>query len=220
MPRRLNLPDNASVAEPGEGGKLFAPSAARNVGPIADLVARFAPDGGQALEIASGTGQHVVELARACPGLTWHPTEIDPARRQSVDAHVSESGLHNIRPATALDATAPGWSGTRDACDLIFLSNLLQLVSMDEARTLVVEAIGTLAPTGTLIIYGPFRRDGALTSDGDHRFDASLRAQDPEIGYKSDSDVIKWGTTAGADHIAAVEMPANNLALIWKRPAL
>lgn len=219
MPRRTRLPPSASLANPGDGGKLIAPSAARNVDAICDLVARYAPATGCALEIASGTGQHVVHLATACPGLTWHPTEIDPTRRASISAYLVEAGLDNVAPVSALDATHPGWAATQRPCDLIFLSNLLHLISETEARTLVTEAVYALSPGGVLIIYGPFMRGRDLTSDGDRAFHAALQATDPEIGYKPDNRVLDWGTDAGAAHLATIEMPANNLGLVWRRPA-
>ena len=97
MPRRLTLPDSASVAVPDAAGRLFAPSAARNLGAICDLVAHHAPAQGNALELASGTGQHVVAFAQRLPGLCWQPSDIDPARRASVDAYAAAAGLDNLR---------------------------------------------------------------------------------------------------------------------------
>ncbi|OZB19655.1 MAG: methyltransferase, partial [Rhodobacterales bacterium 34-62-10] len=69
MSRRLNLPDTASVAHPSDDGRMFAPSAARNAADIAALVADHAPATGRALEIASGTGEHVIVFASAMPGM-------------------------------------------------------------------------------------------------------------------------------------------------------
>lgn len=217
MPR--NLPEGlASTAAQGDGGKLFAPSAQRNVAAIADLLAEFAPPSGRALELASGTGQHVVALAARLPGLTWQPTEPDPVRRASIDAHAVEADLPNVAPARPLDALRSGWSSDWSGQDLIFLSNLLHLVSDDEAWTLLAEAALALAPGGRLIVYGPFKRGGDLTSEGDVSFDASLRAADPAIGYKDDFDTLDQMMRGGLDIVAAVEMPANNLALIAGRP--
>lgn len=219
MSRRLNLPDTASVAHPSDDGRMFAPSAARNAADIAALVAQHAPVSGRALEIASGTGEHAVVFAKAVPGLDWQPTDIDAARRASVDAHAALAGLPNLRPAIALDATAPGWGAAHAGQDLIVLVNLLHLISENEARILIAEVAQALAPGGLFILYGPFLRDGETTSDGDRSFDASLRAQDPEIGYKDDWDVIDWIHANWLDLVQVVEMPANNMAFVARRPA-
>lgn len=217
MPRRLNLPDTASVATPEGDGRMFAPSAARNADAIVALVCDRAPDSGTALEIASGTGQHIVRLAAAMPGLTWQPSDVDPARRASIDAYVGEAGLANLLPAAPLDATAPGWGADHGGQDFILLVNLLHLISETEARILIREAATALAPGGVLMVYGPFKRDEDLTSEGDAAFHASLTAQDPEIGYKSDFDVLDWGQAEWLDYVDMVEMPANNLAILWRK---
>lgn len=219
MSRRLNLPDTASVAHPSDDGRMFAPSAARNAADIAALVAQHAPASGHALEIASGTGEHAVIFARAMPDLDWQPTDIDPARRASVDAHAGVAGLANLRAAIDLDATASGWGAAHAGQDLIVLVNLLHLISEAEARTLIAEVAQALAPGGLFILYGPFLRDGETTSDGDRTFHASLRAQDPEIGYKDDWDVIDWIHANWLDLVQVVEMPANNMAFVARRPA-
>ncbi|WIY26356.1 DUF938 domain-containing protein [Parasedimentitalea psychrophila] len=216
MPIR-SVPGSASVATP-EGGKLFAPSAATNMGALGDLLARVAPLQGRALEIASGTGQHVVGYACRLPGLTWQPTEVDAARRASIDAYAREADLGNILTARALDATSLGWGRQLNGSqDLIVLSNLLHLISEGEARILISEAATALAEDGRLLIYGPFMRRSALTSDGDRAFHASLTAHDPETGYKDDIETIGWLQDAGLDVLETVEMPANNLALISKK---
>lgn len=216
MPVR-SVPGTASVAA-AQDGKLFAPSAERNIDPLCDLLADIAPETGSALEIASGTGQHVVAYARRLPGLIWQPTEVDAARRASIDAYVAEAGLDNLRPAAELDATAPGWAATVGPVDFIILSNLLHLITEEDARTLIREAARALAPAGRIAIYGPFMRAGELTSEGDQRFHASLTGHDPLIGYKDDFDTIDWLQEAGLDLAEVIEMPANNLALVAQKP--
>ena len=104
--------------------------------------------------------------------------------------------------------------------DLIVLVNLLHLISWPETRTLIGEAAAALVPGGRLVIYGPFLRDGALTSDGDAAFHASLTAADPEIGYKNDADIRAALKAAGLEPREAVEMPANNLTLVAEKPTV
>lgn len=212
------LPPTASVAEPQEGAKLHAPAAARNAAALVDVLRAHGPATGRALEIASGTGQHAVAFASALPGLQWHPTEIDAPRRASIDAHLAEAGVTNAAPAAALDACAPGWGAKAAPFDLIVLVNLLHLISETEVRRLLTEVGKALGPGGSFVVYGPFKRDGALTSEGDLRFDAELRGADPLIGYKDDLDMGRWLGDAGLTLSGTVDMPANNLVFIARKP--
>jgi SAM-dependent methyltransferase len=218
MTTRRTLPPSASVAHPGEGAKLHAPSAERNAAAIATALCEIAPETGRALEIASGTGQHVVAFAAAMPGLIWQPTEIDAARRASIDAYAAEAGLPNLRAAMALDATEAGWGKAQADQALLVLINLMHLISTPEARRIIAEVAQALGPGGRFVIYGPFLRDGQATSEGDARFHASLTAQDPAIGYKDLTEVEGWLREAGLTLHPVRHMPANNLFLVAERP--
>lgn len=219
MTARRPLPATASVAHPLSGARLSAPAAERNAAAITQGLQDIAPPSGRALEIASGTGQHVVTFARALPGLIWQPTEIDPERRASIDAYAQDSELPNLRAAIALDATETGWGARHGDQDLIVLINLLHLISAPEAQTVIRETARALAPKGRFALYGPFLRDGKATSEGDARFHTSLCAQDPEIGYKDLAEVAEWLAGAGLDPLKPLEMPANNILLVSERPA-
>ncbi len=212
-----SLPPSASVVEVHEGAKLHAPSAGRNSDTLCALLQVHGPASGTALEIASGTGQHITAFATHIPALHWQPTDVAPDRLRSIDAHVRDAGLVNIYAAVHLDATKVGWAKDHANKDLIMLVNLLHLISTTEAQTLIAEAATALAPDGTLILYGPFKRAGALTSEGDLRFDAELRSADPMIGYKDTHDILDWLKDAGLS-AAPYEMPANNLAFVARKP--
>ena len=209
-------PDAPGSAAPGDP-RLFFAATQRNCGPITDLVRRHGPASGSALEIASGTGQHAVALAEAIPGVTWQPSDPDPAHRASIDARAADAGLGNLLPAIALDAAEPGWSSELGGRTLVLLVNLLHLITGPEADVVVREAAGALAPDGRFILYGPFLRGGTATSDGDKRFHAELQARDPAIGYKNDADIADRLAEAGLSLLETVEMPANNLAFVSAR---
>lgn len=211
------LPSSASVATSDGDGRLYAPAAARNVGALCDLLHAWAPSEGQALEIASGTGEHVAAFARSLPRIAWQPTDVAPDRLTSIDLHVQAAKVENVHPAQFLDATKSHWHARHSSKQLIVLINLLHLVSATAATTIVSEAIATLSTRGRFVLYGPFKRDGQLVSEGDKKFDAQLRAADPKIGYKDTADVERWLRDAGASQIDRVEMPANNLAFVASR---
>lgn len=213
-----NLPPTASFATTVEGDKLNAPSAERNADALTDLLCRIAPATGAALEIASGTGQHIIRFAAALPKLHWTPSDIAHDRLASIKAYRDEAALTNVNDPVSLDACAPGWSAVTPAQDLILTANILHLISDTAARTLVTEAAKTLARGGILMLYGPYLRNGQTTSDGDASFHAKLQGADPDIGYKDRDQVIGWAQGAGLDHADTVPMPANNLALIFTSP--
>ena len=212
------LPPTASVAEALQDGRLMAPSATNNAAPLCKVLKDVAPRSGRALEIASGTGQHSVAFAKTCPNLVWVPTDIDDERLASIGIYVSEAQLENLTLPVKLDATTPGWSQTTGKVDLIVLVNLLHLISEKEARVVVSEVAQALAAGGVFLLYGPFMRGGELTSEGDARFHESLVNSDPDIGYKDDFDVLDWAMEAGLDVAHMLEMPANNLSLVFRKP--
>ncbi|MCX7567351.1 DUF938 domain-containing protein [Sulfitobacter sp. F26169L] len=208
------LPPSASIAHKGDGPKLCAPSAIRNTPAIVACLDSVAPQSGRALEIASGTGQHITALAAAIPGLHWHPSEIAQDRIDSINAYAQDASLDNLHPARLLDATTPDWAATHTPYDLIYLGNLLHLITDEAASAVLIETAKAITPAGVFVIYGPFRRAGQLISDADAVFDSELRAADPDIGYKDDGWVIQMLTQAGLGDTVTSDMPANNLAFI------
>ena len=110
MVLRKNIPLTASVVHEKSGGCLHSPAAERNLKQIIDLVCRYSPKSGNALEIASGTGQHIIELAAAVPGLVWQPSDIDEKRLNSIASRSRAKQLPNLKSPIRLDATDKGLS--------------------------------------------------------------------------------------------------------------
>ena len=220
MVYRTKLPDTASVANSQGDGRLLSPSAEQNSAPIVNLIKRIAPETGKALEIASGTGQHVVKLALSLPNLLWLPSEVEENKLKSISAWIKNENLRNIKLPLYLDATETGWSKTVPQSDFILLVNLLHLISLNEAETLINELSKALKKTGIALVYGPFMRNGQLTSEGDKNFHNSLIQADPDIGYKNDLDILTFFSNSGLFCLETVEMPANNLAFVLKKDSL
>ena len=207
-----------SVAHLADDGRLHAPAAERNAHFIVTLLERYAPPHGDALEIASGTGQHVVAFAKALPGLTWQPTDVEEARLQSIRIWSAEAGLDTILPPLIMDATSPGWGKSHAGKCLVVLVNLLHLIPAPDAARLLQETYAALMPGGRMVFYGPFLRNGVATSEGDQQFHASLEAQETGIGYKDDRQVLTWLKDVGLQLVTVEDMPSNNLAFVAERP--
>lgn len=204
----LRLPD--SGAEVLADGRRMSPSAARNAGPIFGVLQGLGLKG-RLLEIASGSGLHAAHMAGPL-GVTWQPSDVETDNFASIRAWAATTKA-DILPPVLLDATRPGWAETLPPQDALLLVNLLHLIPVPAAAALLAEVPKALAPGGTACLYGPFLRDGRATSDGDAAFDASLRAQDPAIGYKDLAWVCGQLARAGVN-VVPIEMPANNLMLI------
>ncbi len=218
MAHREKLPATACVAKLEGNGRLNSLSAVRNAKPIVELVREIAIKSGNALEIASGTGQHVVKLAAALPLLNWQPSDVDETRIKSIRCWSNDHHLTNLKPPCLLDATKEGWAAEHHGQDLILLVNLLHLISIEETKILVNEMSKALVPQGLSIIYGPFMRNDKLISKSDMEFHHSLIDTDPDLGYKNDVDMLNIFNEAGLVHLRTEKMPANNLAFITQKP--
>lgn len=207
---KLKLPD--SGAEVLADGRRMVPSAARNAEPILSVLEAHAPQQGCMLELAAGSGLHTAAFSSALPGLLWQPTDVDEGNFASIRAW-SATSAGQVLPPVRLDAGRPGWADDWLNRDAILMVNLLHLIPAPAAAAVLAGIAAALAPAGTAFLYGPFLRDGVATSPGDAAFDASLRAQDPAIGYKD----LAWVTeTLARAGLAAtvLPMPANNLMLV------
>lgn len=96
------VPPKAPISnETSTNYKLCASSAECNA---LDICRAIASETGDALEIASGTGQHIVTFGLAMPNIHWHPSEIDLWCHASIKAYITESGLTNIAASFTLNA--------------------------------------------------------------------------------------------------------------------
>ncbi|HSS29121.1 MAG TPA: DUF938 domain-containing protein [Usitatibacter sp.] len=191
-----------------------APSAERNKQPIVEVLARVLPPAGLVLEIGSGTGQHVSHFARALPGLTFQPTEMDAERHGSIAAWTE--GLPNVRPPIAFDVMRLPWPIR--AADAIVCINVIHISPWEATLALMKSAGEILKPRGVLATYGPYRRDGRHTAPSNEAFDASLKSRDPRWGIRDLGEVADVAKANRLELEEVVEMPANNLTLVFRLP--
>lgn len=198
-----------------EDKKLSSPSALRNRGPIADLLAHVLPERGTVLEIASGSGEHVIHFARRFPDLVWQPSDPSPEARASVEAWVTAEKLTNVLPPLDLDASSDTWPISQ--ADAMIAINMIHISPWPATQGLLRHA-GQLLPRGRpLILYGPYRREGQPLVASNAEFDASLRARNPEWGIRLLEDVASLASQSGLSLTSVTELPANNLGVVFTR---
>jgi SAM-dependent methyltransferase len=195
--------------------KLDSPAAERNKQPIVEVIAPRLPAGGTVLEIASGTGQHIVHFARAMPALTWQPTEPDADLLAAVTRRVGAAALANLRAPLRLDVLEPEWS-VRSA-DAIVCINMIHIAPWAATEALMSGAARILARGSRLFLYGPYRREGRHTAPSNENFDRSLRARDPAWGVRDLEDVTRCARRCGFECADVVSMPANNFTVVFAR---
>lgn len=192
-----------------------APAAARNRQPILEVLQPRLPATGLVLEIASGTGEHVVHYAAARPLLTFQPSDPDADARASIDDWARTLGLDNVRPALEIDVTRDSWPVAR--ADAVLCCNMIHIAPWEAAVGLVTGA-GRLLPAGGLLFtYGPYRRGGRHTAPSNEAFDSDLKRRNPAWGVRDLEAVIELAGAHGFSTPEIVEMPANNLSLVFKR---
>ena len=209
-----------SVWVPGEAGtssdRLHAPATLRNREAILAVLREALPSSGLVLEVASGSGQHAAYFAAALPGLDWQPSDPDPAALASIEAWRSEAQLPNLHPPIMLDAAA-AWPVSK--ADAILCINMTHISPWEATLGLMDGAGKALRAGGLLYLYGPFLRDEVETAPSNLAFNASLKARDAHWGLRRVEDVIAAAEGQGLTLDQLVEMPANNLSLLFRKTA-
>jgi len=195
--------------------KLSSPSALRNRGPIAELLRHILPDSGTVLEIASGSGEHVIHFARLFPNLVWQPSDPSPEARASVQDWVKSESLANVLPPLDVDASAEIWPIA--AADAMIAINMVHISPWTATQGLLGGAGKLLPSGGVLVLYGPYRCQGQPLVPSNADFDASLRARNPEWGIRLLEDVESLAKKSGLTLTSVTEMPANNLGVVFTR---
>ncbi len=199
-----------------DDARRYAPAAARNRAPIYDILRSRLPDRGLVLEIASGTGEHVVFFARhSAPELIYQPSDPGADARASIDAWVRELELANVRPAIALDAELATWP--IDKADAVLCINMIHIAPWEATLGLIAEAARVLPPDGILYLYGPFCREGQHIAPSNASFDRDLRCRNPAWGVRGLETVACVAKACGFGPPTVLEMPMNNLSVIFRR---
>ncbi len=199
-----------NVGDLGKTVKRQAPAAARNVGPIGDVLADWLPHSGLVLEVASGTGEHAMTFAKRFPHLDWQPSDPDPEALASIAAWQAE-GPANLKPPVQFDVCSPEWPV--EAVDAILCINMVHIAPWEASLGLLQGASRLLGGGGRLILYGPWLEEGVEPAPSNLAFDRDLRTRDPRWGLRLVEEFAALAEQCGLALEERQAMPANNLML-------
>jgi hypothetical protein len=203
--------------------KQYAPATQRNREAILEVLQRVLPQSGTILEVASGTGEHAVFFAPCLQPRWWLPSDANPASRASIDAWVKEFKIENLSASIEIDASSSIWA-VEDSTLLnnspitaIVNINMIHISPWSACLGLMAGAARILPPDGILYMYGPYKQGGKHTAPSNEAFDMSLRLQNPQWGVRDLDEVIAAASSQQLFLVETVQMPANNLSVVFKR---
>ena len=197
-------------------GARTSPSTARNRQPILDVLKPRLPSRGLVLEIAAGAGEHAVHNAAALPALQWRPTDPDPEAMASIAAWRYHAGLPNLLEPLVLDASDPDSWPVRQA-EVVVNINMIHISPWAATEGLMIGAGRVTPPGGVLFLYGPYIEPDIETAPSNLAFDANLKSRNPAWGLRRLDEVSGLAARQGLELAERIAMPANNLALVFRK---
>jgi SAM-dependent methyltransferase len=194
--------------------KSYSPASEQNRAPIEAVLHGCFTTPGKVLELGSGTGQHAAYFAAAFPHLLWQPTDL-AENLPSIRAWRSEANLPNLYEPRELNVRMQPWPLAE--ADYVYTANTLHIMSWESVQACLDGVGQVLKPGGLFACYGPFNYGGVYTSESNARFDAWLKARDPESGVRDFEAVDELAGGADLRLLQDYAMPANNRLLCWQK---
>ena len=200
--------------------RLNFPATTRNRDSIAEVLSNYISPNCWLLEIASGSGQHGVFFQKKFPLITWQTSDPELDHRQSINSWIMHEGLYSKMPeALELDVEMRPWPITNRLGALIkgiVCINMIHISPWSCTKALFEESKRYLSNNNFLILYGPFLRKNIPTVESNLNFDQSLKLENPLWGLRELEEVNKLALKNEFEKGNVIEMPANNLLVIYR----
>jgi Protein of unknown function (DUF938) len=206
--------------------RKFAPATQRNREPILSVLREVLPQEGLVVEISSGSGEHAVYFAPQFPRHYWLPSDPDPTALESIRAWQQEQPTQTLLPPISLDVSQPHWpESVRQLLTqppfidipiaAIVNINMIHISPWSATLGLMAGAEALLPIGGVLYLYGPYKQNGVHTAPSNEAFDDMLRSRNPEWGVRDLEAVIAVAEKHHLHWYKTIEMPANNLSIVF-----
>ncbi len=220
---RYTIPSPMPDFKPNDG-RLYAPATERNREYILAVLERVLPtpgnDSSTILEIASGTGEHASFFAPKLAPRRWWPSDISAPMLKSIAAWQQATNARYLLPPIELNVCVDPWPVEADekrAIDAIVNINMIHISPWKACEALMAGAGRILPDGGVLYLYGPFKRNGEHTAPSNETFNSWLTEQNADWGVRDLETVEELANSHQLTLQEVVEMPANNLSLVFHK---
>jgi len=201
--------------------RLFFSATQRNKIYIGDVLSNITLKKGFVLEIGSGSGEHGVEFQKRFPKIIWQTSDPKLEHRKSIISWIEHEKLNIKMPSPLeIDVTRSPWpipSKLVDDLQLIIAINMIHIAPWECTKSLFKESCKLLNYGKFLILYGPFKINDQHVSKSNELFDKSLKIQNNDWGVRNLEEVNKEAISNGFKQKHLIQMPANNLTLVYEK---
>ncbi len=195
--------------------KKFNIAADRNKYHIYKVLKQFLTSEINILEIASGSGQHIVYFANLFENIKWQPSEINSLTIESIKEYMKEGINNNIYKPIVLNAEETSWP--KISPDAIIIINLFHILPWKNVNKFLKNISKSLKSNSLVFIYGPFLRKNILTAESNLNFDKRLKEINPLWGLRKLEEIEKISNKFELIIEEMIEMPSNNLLVIVRK---
>ena len=204
--------------------RLFFPATQRNKKYIGDILSKIPLTKGSILEIGSGSGEHGIEFQKRFPEIIWQTSDPKLEHRKSISSWIDHERLNNKMPKPLkIDVKDSPWqipSNILDPLQGIISINMIHIAPWVCTECLFKEASKILKEKKFILLYGPFKIKDKHTSESNKLFDKALKKQNNDWGVRNLENVNEEAMINGFKHKQIIEMPSNNLILIYRKVSL
>ena len=201
--------------------RLFFPATQRNKKYIGDILSKILLKKGSVLEIGSGSGEHGIEFQKRFPEITWQTSDPELGHRKSIRSWIDHEKLNNKMPQPLkIDVRESPWkipTKSIDSLQGIVSFNMIHISPWICTKKLFKESGKLLKISKFLMLYGPFKIENKHISQSNYLFDNSLKKENNDWGVRNLDEVNEEAIINGFKQINLIEMPANNLTVIYRK---
>ena len=201
--------------------RLYFPATQRNKDNIEKILSKIIKKKGSILEIGSGSGEHGVVFQKSFPKIIWQTSDPELVHRKSISSWIEYEGLYKQMPQPLeIDVEKIPWKvplNIANSLQGIVSINMIHIAKWNCTVALFKESGKLLKKGKFLFLYGPFKIGNEYTSQSNYFFDNSLKMQNNLWGIRNLEEVSSEAKKNGFFQENIINMPANNLSIIYRK---